>query len=338
MFCSLPAFASGLTSRDHVRRKLVAATMLIILAEAVIKDFLQSELLLGDKAAPGRSGRQHDVHDAADARRGRDLYRGPEPATHHFRVYLVDIVLFTEFAILHSRHRGIDNHDVLQRLRYGVFKDALERRAVPVELQPVHQQAHLLTVAGVTDRLVVHRIDAIAVGLAQRAETPGRIERFVKCPVDLDFLQSFERQYVDLLALDDALAGIAVLIDEPVRRPGQRILEHVVRMLGEGADPQLDGTQLVEVLDQLVRGDADKTGRQPALRDERGGRSLRERTHRIGDGDIFREVEIMQVLRPRDLRDSDVAIEGEAGDDRYRLVLANVVGQLLLVARVEREG
>ena len=45
----------------------------------------------------------------------------------HLRVDLVDVVLFAQLAVLRAGDGGVDDDDVLQRLRHGVLENALER-------------------------------------------------------------------------------------------------------------------------------------------------------------------------------------------------------------------
>ena len=108
-----------------------------------------------------------------------------------------------------------------------------------IQLEPVHQQSHLLAGTGVADCLVIHIADAIAVGFRQRAEATRGVEGFVELAVDLDLFETLECEHVDLRAIDDSVTQVAVFIDHAVGRPGQRVLEHVVRVLRERADAEL---------------------------------------------------------------------------------------------------
>src|SRR5215469_5854581 len=101
--------------------------------------------------------------------------------------------------------------------------------------------------------------------LGERSEPARGVERLVTHAVDLDLLQALERCYLDEAPVADGLAGIAVLVDEPLGRPGERVLQYVVRLLRQRADPQLHGSQLVELRHELRGGDTYESGRQPAL-------------------------------------------------------------------------
>ena len=140
------------------------------------------------------------------------------------------------------------------------------------------------------------------------------------------------------LAVDHRLAGIAVFVDQSFGGPGQRILEHVVRVLGQGADAQLDGTQLVEVLGELVGRDADESRRESTLGHEGPGCTARDAAHRPGDLDVLGEVEVVRITLARRLGHGRIAVIGQAGDDGVRFVNAEMVVQRLGVAGVERHG
>ena len=206
-----------------------------------------------------------------------------------------------------------------------------------VELQAVHQEPHLAAMPRVANGLVIHRHDVAAVGLGQRAEPAGRVEGFVGLAVDLDFFESLERQHVDFPAVDDGVAEVAVLVDHAVRRPGQRVLEHVVRVLGQGADAEFHGLELVEVRDQLIGGDADEARREAALRGIHFVAALGDPAHGFGYLDVLGQVEVVQAAFAGDFGDHDVAEVGQPRDDGHRLVRLDVLGERGLVARIEDE-
>ena len=279
--------------RNELGRGLVGAAVCVKLAETVVQDVLQPELLLCHEPPVVAGIGQYQVEHAADARGGRDLYRRPQPSGHDLRINAIDVILFAELTVLQSGHRRINDDHVLQRLRHRVFEDMFEGLAIVIELETVHQQPHLFTVPGIPDGLVIHRDDTIAVSFAERAESARRVERFVTPAVDFDLLEPFQRQHVRFLAVDDSLAQVAVFVDQPVGRPGQRILQHVVRMLGQRADPEFHRAQLVEMLDQLVGRNRDETGRQATLWRKYAVRACGELAHGLGDRDVLGQVEIV---------------------------------------------
>ncbi len=102
------------------------------------------------------------------------------------------------------------------------------------------------------------------------------------------------------MSVDDAFARVAVFVDQAFRRPGQRIFQNVVRMLGQGADPQLHGSQTIEVPDELARRDADESRGQAALRCKRLVGTMGNRSDPGGYFDVFSQIEIVNALSTRD--------------------------------------
>ena len=74
-------------------------------------------------------------------------------------------------------------------------------------------------------------------------------------------------------------------------------------MLGQGADAQLHGAQLVKVRDERRRRDTDEARREPALRYEGLGGADGDRAHGPGDLYVLGEVEVMCVGPAGRLRD-----------------------------------
>ena len=109
-------------------------------------------------------------------------------------------------------------------------------------------------------------------------------------------------------------------------------------MLGQGADAQLDAADLVEVLDQRVRRDADEARGEPALRHERAARTLGQRAHGTCHGHVFGQVEVVRVDLACDLRDLDVAVEGQARNDRIGRIVPQVPLERGRVLGVELVG
>jgi hypothetical protein len=99
---------------------------------------------------------------------------------------------------------------------------------------------------------------------------PEVLKASYSVPSRLKCSRPFERQGRDELAAVDGLAGVAVLVDQAVHRPGQVVLELVRREGGQRADAHLHVAHLVELLGQVVGDDADEARRQPALRHEGG--------------------------------------------------------------------
>ncbi len=109
-------------------------------------------------------------------------------------------------------------------------------------------------------------------------------------------------------------------------------------MLGQGADAQLHGSQLVEVTDQLVGRDRDEAGRESALRHERLLGAGGDLAHRARDLDVFRQIEIMYTGAPRSFRDCDVAVVRQARDHGVDGMALEVRVERRRVGGVERVG
>src|SRR6185437_1018703 len=159
-----------------------------------------------------------------------------------------------------------------------------------------------------------------------RAEAARGIERLVQRAVDLDLFQSLERGHFHGTAVDDRLAGIAVLVDESLGRPGERVFEDVVRMLWQGSHAQLHRAQLLEMLDELRRGDADEARRETALRDERPRRASCDRADGTCYLDVLGQIEVVDAGSAGGLRHRDVAVERQTGNDG----IDRMAGQMLL--------
>ena len=121
---------------------------------------------------------------------------------------------------------------------------------------------------GITDGAVVEIAHLARQGLAERAEAARRIEGLVQDAVERELLELLERLGLAPLAVDDGLAGLAVLVDDAVRAPGQVVIEGVRRKLRQRAHAHAHILQLVEVRGQIARDDGDEAGREAALGDE----------------------------------------------------------------------
>jgi hypothetical protein len=129
-----------------------------------------------------------------------------KPAGDDLWIDLVHVVFFAQLAILFARRRRVHDHDVLQRLRHGVLEHAFQRSAIRVELEIVHEQTHLRAVSRVAHGLVIDLLALLAVGLRQRTQAAGGVERLVQRAVDFDFLEALEWRGLHDLAIDDRLA------------------------------------------------------------------------------------------------------------------------------------
>src|SRR5262249_13257553 len=123
-----------------------------------------------------------------------------------------------------------DEHDVLRRRGDGRLEHVLEEVAALAEAEVVEQDPHDLAGPGIADGLVVERVDAALERLAERAEPARRVEGLVVDAVEREALEALEGLRLDALAAAHRLARIAVLVDEPVGRPGEIVFEGVGRV------------------------------------------------------------------------------------------------------------
>src|SRR6202035_6034085 len=114
------------------------------------------------------------------------------------------------------------------------------------------------------------------------------------------------------------------LINESFGGPGERVLEDVVRVLGQGADAQLHGPQRVKVSDQLGRGDADEPGSETTLRSERLASPRSEGAYRARDVHIFCQVEVVGARFAGGGGDPEVAVVRQARNDGIDGVLGEM--------------
>src|SRR5690606_2185474 len=166
----------GLPGHDDLSRYVFRATVRVVAAETIPEDVGKPETLLRHEPAvlPARS--QHEIHDRSDARGGGHLYRRPQSARDDLGIDLVDVILLAQLAVLRAGDGHVHDDDVLQRLRYGVLEDALERAPIVIQLEVVHEETHLRAVPRIADRLVVHRFAAAPAGFGERAEPTRSVE------------------------------------------------------------------------------------------------------------------------------------------------------------------
>src|SRR4051794_38581542 len=78
--------------------------------------------------------------------------------------------------------------------------------------------------------------------------------------------QAFQWKHLDKLPLMDGFAGVAVLVDKAVGRPGEVVLHLVGRELRQRADAHPDFVEGIETLRKMMSRDRDEPWRQAALR------------------------------------------------------------------------
>ncbi len=147
--------------------------------------------------------------------------------------------------------------------------------------------------ARIADGAVIQIAHLAGQGLAQRAEAARGVERLVQNAVERKLLELLERLRLAQLAVDDRLAGLAILVDDAVGAPGQIVVERIGRKLRQRADAHAHVLQFVEMRGKIARHDRDEAGSQTALRDECGARAGGELLHRAGAGDVLGQIEVM---------------------------------------------
>src|SRR4029077_236404 len=152
------------------------------------------------------------------------------------------------------------------------------------------------------------------------------VERLIQRAVDFYFLESLEGRNLEQAPVAHRLAGIAVLINESLGGPGERVFEDVVRVLRQGADAQLHGPQRVKVRDQLGSGDADEPGSETTLRHERLARPRSEGAYGARDVHIFCQVEVVGARFAGSCGDPEVAVVRQARNDGIDRMLGEVAG------------
>ena len=138
--------------------------------------------------------------------------------------------------------------------------------------------------------------------LAQGAEAARGVEGLVAGAVEGEFLELLHRRDLAQLPVDDRLAALDVLVDDPVRAPGQVVGERVGGILRQRADAQANGVELVEAARDVVRRDGDEAGREAALRNEGRRGAFGQFLDHAGGRHVLGEVEVVHAGQPGGLR------------------------------------
>ena len=149
-------------------------------------------------------------------------------------------------------------------------------------------------------------------------------------------LQPFERQRGDRLALVHRLAGVAVLVDQAVDRPGQVVFQRVGREGRQRAHAHLHVAHRIEAAGQVMGHDADEARRQAALRHEGRLGTLGQLLDRLGGGHVLGQVEVVAAAFQRQLGGGDGQVIGQRVDDR--VLAAQLGGQGDAVLGVDLGG
>ena len=184
------------------------------------------------------------IQGRADRGGRGDLDRAPGPAADGLAVDLPRVAPLHEPAFLPARDGAEDHHHVLEGDGNGVSRISLSISRRSAQPQVVDQEGHQVAVARVADGAVVQLADAAVERFAERAQAAGGVERLVADAVQGKRLQAFQRQDLDQAAFVDRLAGIAVLVDQAVGRPGEVVVQGVGGKLRQGADAHVDGSSV----------------------------------------------------------------------------------------------
>ena len=160
--------------------------------------------------------------------------------------------------------------------------------------QSVNQKVHQIMMAGIANGLVIQFVHFSLEGFAQGSEPAGSIECLVLDAVDRKPLQPVERQHFLPVTSVDHLAGLAVLVDHAIRRPGQVIHQVVVRILRQRSHAHAKGVEAIEPVHHRSGENSDETGREAALRHENLpiGRLARQFAHAPRGLHVFGKVEV----------------------------------------------
>ncbi len=149
-------------------------------------------------------------------------------------------------------------------------------------------------------------------------------------------LEPLERQHLHLATAVNRLAGVAVLVDEPVGGPRQVVFHVIGRVLRQRTDAHLHRVELLELLGERMRQDSDEAGGEPALRHEdlAVARLLGERLDLARGRDVLGEVEVAGTGVERRLCDRRIDVVDGGG--KHRALAGERLGELLGGAHVEQ--
>ena len=174
------------------------------------------------------------------------------------------------------------------------FENFLERFPALCQAEVLEQEGHQVAVSPVANGAVVELPHAAVEGIAERAQAAGRIERLVVYAVQGKRFQAVQRQGLDPAAIVDRLAGIAVLVDQAVRRPGEVVIQGIRGKFRQGAHAHVDRVQTLEPPREVISKNRDEAGGQAALGHENlAGTSPRGQvSDRTGRIKVFGQVEV----------------------------------------------
>ncbi len=201
-----------------------------------------------------------------------------------------------------------------------MLEDVLQNLAAVAQAEIVQQRLHDGGMAGIADRAVVQRPHAAFQRFAQRAEPARGVEGFIGHAVERKLFALLHRRDMGQPAFDDRLAGLDIFVDNPVRAPGQIVVERVGGILRQRADPHAHAVERLEPGRKVAGDDGDEARRQTALGDE-GGRGAAlgglgsQSLHAPGRFHILGQVEIMDAGARGTFGNRSRQVEGGCGQN-----------------------
>src|SRR5206468_976950 len=99
----------------------------------------------------------------------------------------------------------------------------------------------------------------------------------------------------------------------------------------------LDRVHRLEMGHEIVRDDADKTWSQATLRHKGVRRACAQHLDLLGDLDVLREVEVVQLMFQREASDRGITKVWEAGEHRLKSVRGQIGTDGVSVSNVEQD-
>ena len=122
--------------------------------------------------------------------------------------------------------------------------------------------------------------------------------------------------HIGELAAHDGVTGIAVLVDDAIRAPGEVVAQRIRGVAREGAHTQLQVIELVKLPGQMPAQHADQSWGQSALRHQHRPRLGRQCADGAGGRHILGQIKIVHALLCRCRGHACRAEKGEGIDDK----------------------
>ena len=195
----------------------------------------------------------HTVHEFEGVRLRLSSLRSRH---HHAQRHEIRAFLLEE-SRLHLRNRHVARHD----------HRALHVHRLVVDQPKLADRFHDLRVAGVPERLVLHRRDLPLVAMRHRREAAGGVKRleFAHRGIELHRLDLAERRHLHALAVAHDEAERRVVVEHPLDGVHDLVLERARRILRQSADKDAHRLGLVEAITAKLREDVHHARRESAV-------------------------------------------------------------------------